>query len=557
MPTELTSALPGQRVDFGARIQYFCIDSIRDMLQEQVENYIHFNFRMDAQCTEDETVLFRQRSETATSTICAVFCDQPGFESDAAVGEFLNRCQDSPEEAVAHLVEMCRGRLQERTKSVPTDQRSHQETYVANTAMELRDFIDPLMCSKPNGKEPQMWPLVRNATIGVKGSRVLDRATLTDLPGVSDTNQLRVKSATEYLKECDVLWVVAKSDRANTDSSVSALLQKYGERFAGNVAIIVTRSEDYNVEQQVEYLEKQDEYDLREFKKQYAIWEKNYEEAEKLDKRLARLSGSREHKRPSYESRKRIADADAATAKAKWFSILTDFRNDSITKELHKKYDPLMPEGSRLEIFCISNSHYSALKGAPNIPKPHLSAEETGIPRLRHHTLSITAAADLKAFEEYINHKYASTMMGFSLWAHSSRVKSPEELRRIVFRPQQEVKGDVLKYRKRLTQNIQHHITDAFLSRHQAMVTNALNKLKEIERWHWCSVRAFVGNNGNHETKLIPKESWNRDSKVIAIKGVIEPNWNFLMRGQKYEAKALATELKAKIYQMAEELSRK
>ena len=81
--------------------------------------------------------------------------------------------------------------------------------YEAETSEDLRKIIDPLLTENFKHEEPMLWPIVKKVYIGVRGSRILDSHTIADLPGISDTNQVRVKATYEYIDWCDEIWVVA------------------------------------------------------------------------------------------------------------------------------------------------------------------------------------------------------------------------------------------------------------------------------------------------------------------------------------------------------------
>ena len=105
------------------------------------------------------------------------------------------------------------------------------------------------MTENPNSGQPNLWPLVECVFIGVKGSRVLDHTTLVDLPGISDTNQVKVNATLDRLRTCVGLWIVTPIGRAIDDITVGSLFSRYEERFRGNIAIICTRSDvDVNLE---------------------------------------------------------------------------------------------------------------------------------------------------------------------------------------------------------------------------------------------------------------------------------------------------------------------
>lgn len=114
----------------------------------------------------------------------------------------------------------------------------------ADTKGEFRKEIDPLVTSSSNDGEPSLWPLVKFVRIGIKGSRILENITIADLPGISDTNQVKVNACLDRLRTCDGLWIVAPISRAVDSVTVDSLFARYEERFRDRIAIICTRTDD-------------------------------------------------------------------------------------------------------------------------------------------------------------------------------------------------------------------------------------------------------------------------------------------------------------------------
>ena len=101
--------------------------------------------------------------------------------------------------------------------------------FETGTQQELRENIDPLLMESATYDESTLWPFVKKISIGVRGSRILERHTIADLPGVSDTNQVRVNSTYEHIDQCNEIWIVGRSGRIITDDAVDGLLQRYGK----------------------------------------------------------------------------------------------------------------------------------------------------------------------------------------------------------------------------------------------------------------------------------------------------------------------------------------
>lgn len=107
-----------------------------------------------------------------------------------------------------------------------------------------------------------VWPTIAQVSLQCRASVLKDGVTLVDLPGVLDSNTARAAIATEYLKKCDHIFVVAPIKRAVTDRVAEGLM---GEAFksqllmdgkynSDSVAFIATSTDDVQVSELVSRL---------------------------------------------------------------------------------------------------------------------------------------------------------------------------------------------------------------------------------------------------------------------------------------------------------------
>ncbi|KAK4948805.1 hypothetical protein LTR28_007347, partial [Elasticomyces elasticus] len=87
-----------------------------------------------------------------------------------------------------------------------------------------------------------------------------------------------------------------------------------------------------------------------------------------------------------------------------------------------------MPNGALLKVFCVSNRHYSALKGIIDIPGKKLSAQGTGIPSLRAYALSLPSQGVLRHVEAYLHGDFTTLVEALNGWAQREIVKNRNEL---------------------------------------------------------------------------------------------------------------------------------
>ena len=201
--TELGPPLPNQEKRLAARVQYIDKDSMRELLTEQLQNYEHWKLKDQVEWTSEDRTISKESSDTAMSTLKALFNNQDEFESNESATEFVDGCLDDIEGAVDTMLEWCQEELtsgddsEDQDNADEDESRPHVKTFQGHKASKLRKLIDPLMCSKQTYTEPSLWPLVDQVDIGIRGSRVLQHLTIGDLPGLSETNKLRVRATTK------------------------------------------------------------------------------------------------------------------------------------------------------------------------------------------------------------------------------------------------------------------------------------------------------------------------------------------------------------------------
>lgn len=106
---------------------------------------------------------------------------------------------------------------------------------------------------------------------------------------------------------------------------------------------------------------------------------------------------------------------------------MVQVRNRKVTALImDEKADRIQGEAASL-IFAVSNRHYAWLKGykdGGNENSPQLSAEMTGIPKLRAHALSIVAKEVWTTFITHIRHKVVAFITALRAWATATRRSS-------------------------------------------------------------------------------------------------------------------------------------
>lgn len=218
------------------------------MLSNALDDWNKFYNECEDAWTPEELAQYESRASTCLSTFRAIFAEYPEFDTDEQVTMTLHeisRSGTSVHDKTAHLVEMAGDVLQ----SFLQDDGTFVHYGEANDTGDLWKALDSLITAGPDPDKQSPWPLVKQVSIGVRGPRVLDFYVLVDMPGVSDTNEVRVDATQQFLKQCDYLVIVARAGRMTTDPVVRSILQKYGKALEGSVMIVgMFNNTNYNRE---------------------------------------------------------------------------------------------------------------------------------------------------------------------------------------------------------------------------------------------------------------------------------------------------------------------
>ncbi|KAK5005432.1 hypothetical protein LTR28_007733, partial [Elasticomyces elasticus] len=205
-------------------------------------------------------------------------------------------------------------------------------------------------------------------------------------------------------------------------------------------------------------------------------------------------------------------------------------RNRYVTEQLQKINQRGMPNGALLKVFCVSNRHYSALKGTIDIPGEKLSAQGTGIPSLRAYALSLPSQGLLRHIEAYLHGDFTTVVDTVNGLAQREFVKNRNEVLEAISKPQTELGALLEQYRAELNKAA------------QSLVVNPLGTL-----------RAFCRKKGNNRTSVKPQQSWNEDLTRPADR-VLSDGCRNLHREQEEITKRYVEMLKALIDRILHDL---
>jgi hypothetical protein len=342
------------------------------------------------------------------------------------------------------------------------------------------------------------------------------------LPGISDTNEARVELTHDFIKTCDYIWVVAPLDRIADDSAVNQLFSRYAKPFKGNICVICTHTDDGVIGDEDnlidfigENLEDPDQILAPCSELKEAIARKT-REINKFGHTSRTAKRSRQSK-SSTTATQQMSQASSSLEdlkrqrrllRSKFFASMVSARNVLITQQLIENLGSHMPEGSEPDVYCVSSLYYAVLKGR-GIDGPRLSANDTGIPRLRAEALALAAPHVQGTLENYLNYTVPLNLKSFQAWLNGTAVDCRTELLDLVRQPQGELEflvGKRLAHFQKQTNDRMQKVLEASLQ--EAKDAASRHVAKKRSRFG-ATIMAFVRKNGKHSTRICPKECWN------------------------------------------------
>jgi hypothetical protein len=506
VPTLYHKANSIQRQKFSATIEFFDLKTISILLSSSLDDWYLYYFEFDDNWTPEQVQQYQRRATTCLSTFRAIFCQKADFSNQEEAEKTLNLFFNTGvpiSEQLELYVSLAAQLLEE--KKQPNG--NYEEYFETNTQDELREQIDPLLTESVSDEEVTLWPLVKMVSVGVRGSRVLDKFTIADLPGISDTNQVRVRATFDQIDKCDELWVIGRVGRIITDTVVDGLLQRYGRIYRDRIAVIATKS-DENIDNALAMDLQQKGYHLG----NYAHLKRS---SEIMGKDLAKLKKEKAKTRPNSRERARISDEIETRAENQQnddrgrFTLVVRARNEHVKQSLRQDKHQHFHKGTTLKVFPVSNLHYAAHKGRAETTGWVLDPEATCIPALRHYVLELAAPDVMQTLEDFVMHDFTVVLSGLDLWANQSLTEGRRPLLAIVQKPQDKVSDMIERYLDTMDAQITNKLATPLDKGRANFVWAALVHLDGLKVWHFSTMKAFINKYGLHRTSAMPEQSWN------------------------------------------------
>jgi len=223
------------------------MSAIEDLLLDHVKDYQAWYFYRDEAWDVDSVKEHESKARTTLEVLREMLHHTPDFASAQTTHTWFKENYD-PEEAASTLVTLCKQLI---AKYSQTAEKSFQH-FEASSTSKLRKALAPFTTSKSvhrNLTSPAaLWPLVDTVSVGIKGVRFLDHLIIADLPGLDDTNRVRVATTQAYLQKCDVVWTIANMDRVVSSARLAEMLDRTFDQLtyanSNRIAVVCTHTDD-------------------------------------------------------------------------------------------------------------------------------------------------------------------------------------------------------------------------------------------------------------------------------------------------------------------------
>jgi hypothetical protein len=415
-----------------AEVYFFC----RQMCVETVRSAVKSIFsyvQKDEDVDEEELEELRANSNTALSTLMALFQDRPAFQDKSSAEKFLQGASSADDPKVLGRL---LGWMQDILQELVPDNETDSKTFLYSTTVaDIKKAIEPFTKTMefPNiegtGLRCCLWPLVKRVRINFETTILGQHIVLADCPGVNDKNKLRVESTRRYLEECRITIVVNRIDRAIDHASFNNNINNAWRRGRSPGTIVVcTRSDDINMKgkQNFPYTVAEERM-IAEINKDEILNNQGLEHVRTSLKKHG-LGGDL-NVRLRLQSRKARYEFKEQEIQHRRLEVRVLARNRHVCDGVSAQYKQDTKEPTPLTMFCIANTVYAShVAGYRKRNTPCLTLHGTGIPELRNHIYAIPSEGKLRSLAHYCHVQFETALNTVVISCSTTKLKRKEDL---------------------------------------------------------------------------------------------------------------------------------
>ncbi|KAF2767522.1 hypothetical protein EJ03DRAFT_383985 [Teratosphaeria nubilosa] len=287
--------------------------------------------------------------------------------------------------------------------------------------------------SVDDGVQP-IWlrPFVSYIKFGLKHPLLQHGITLLDVPGLTDSNKVRVTNALSTLRRCTHGIVVTGISRASDESFLRSHCTKgFWERGLGRSMLVLTHADEID-----------DHTEVRLNRKEKQEMDGLQAEEGNLEQEVKSISKSISiHKAPKkYEfmGKRELVSGKIRSVQARMEGMRIAARSRSIEIALQKAYVDLVSNPYPLRVFCVGNKAYKkhqAGYSTTDIDAPTLSVKATNFPQLREHLYLIPAEGTMNVTKNLVETQLPALLNCFDLFICKTHMARKGEIEALVMKP--------------------------------------------------------------------------------------------------------------------------
>lgn len=500
---------PDQKAPFAARVYFFSIEEIRDILRSLMVKYYQACRRDKDAANEEEdnedSVENFSDMRTVLDTFMALFSEQDGFETeDRAKGFLKDAGSDNDEDTLEKLVTYA-----EETVYKHTDGQDFVSVN-ASTPEDLLFYLQPYTFTL-GGEDGQgmsaPWPLVSVIDFGLEHPLLNEGIVFVDSPGLSDANSTRAANAKSHHRKCTHKITVAEIGRAKDDKALRENLSLgFRTRGSGNTILVLTHGDSIDSDTDVtgNPLEKRREQILKDEIKALKLDKSKLNQRRQRMSREERVETETEMKTLSIATEKKLDELDA---------LRIDMRNRSVIYAIQKQYKDLTGDPKPLSAFVVGNEAYKQhVAGFSVKTKPILTVVQTGIPSLRQRLFMLPSEGKLNDALHLATTHLPSLVNSFELYCAKTHMSRKSEIEAIILQPKEDIRQAIRNSADKLKLDVQQYILTPMRYDEREWIKGA-----RVLCRGWNITLYMLKRNGHRKgrKKLDPDMSWNGELNTI------------------------------------------
>ncbi|KAG1726831.1 hypothetical protein EDB19DRAFT_1914448 [Suillus lakei] len=376
--------------------------------------------------------------------------------------------------------------------------------------------------------KPSVWHWVDSVRIyGAFDVLASGEVTLVDVPGFGDANKTRTKRTKEYLKNVEVVILVADIKRASDDQAMHDYFEKFLHQMIAidgrieSLLIVLTGADVRINEDQLHHLDPKQHQIIQKMRQEIvSLSESLHEQEKQYDRLFAEFLVAQTDDPKFAELKRRLQPAKemkdqtdsqlqlAKAAKDMYIAHQRSARARDVFLQLYRhvycsiKQDSAS-EPPSLPIFCIGSMDYTQLLVTDSryrAPVVFTDLEDTGIPQLCRHIHDFGCKT---TFSDITAHAHRSTLLWEEIESYflssrrDSRLAAYEDAARDLVEALKDTVDEIRKISGAKIENNTNELEQALQIEAEKAAGRSLNTIKTLGENHlWRSYRSLMRQEG-------------------------------------------------------------